>query len=132
MSGTTGLTTASYISQYIPLATATFPIISIEIINLSCKSYAISSSKNIYDFDTRIIVIEKLDKLSDGTNTLFDSIMTFIKNNPCLLTQAGAKSCEHFGTGLGKELSYDLKANEYSESFGGQAFYVDVPTRIIE
>jgi hypothetical protein len=132
MRATTGLTTASYISSYIPLATVTFPIISIEIINLTCKSYAISATKKIYDFDVRIIVIEKIDKLSDGTNTLFGYIMTFIQNNPCLLTQAGAKSCEHFGTGLGRELSYDLKANEYSESYGGQAFYVDVPTRIIE
>jgi len=132
MKASTGLTTASYISSYIPLATVTFPIISIEIINLTCKSYAISATKKIYDFDVRIIVIEKIDKLSDGTNTLFGYVMTFIQNNPCLLTQAGATSCEHFGTGLGKELSYDLKANEYSESYGGQAFYVDVPTRIIE
>lgn len=132
MGTSTGLTTASYISQYIPLATATFPIISIEIINLDSSSYAINNTKLIYDFYVRIIVIEKLDKLSDGTNTLFDSVMTFIKNNPCLLTDKGVKTCTHFGTGFGKTISYDLKANEYSESYGGQAFYVDVPTRIIE
>lgn len=133
MKETEGLKNASYISAFIPLANATFPIISIEIINVSSSAYAINNIKHIYDFDVRIIGIEKTPSLSNISGSLFETLMTFIKSNPYLLhTKNGNKTCVHFGTGLGKKINYNLKANEYSEAFGGHGFYIDVPTRIIE
>jgi len=117
----------SYISPFTTTPATGFPIISIEIVNPKIKPYSIGTTTRWYDFDIRIICIEKVSSLSAATGSIFNGILAFVDANPQLKNSNNVTTCFQFGATVGRDITFNLAANEYGDQLGGVAFYIDIP-----